>query len=82
MYIYKRGPSSSVVIATDCGLVLVPDDGRNRPKHVVFYHPVINIIRYTCCVIDLITLPINLYTQRGWHISEGELYRQQEPDSS
>ena len=23
-----------------------------------------------CCIIDLITLPINYYTQRGWHISE------------
>ena len=30
----------------------------------------INSIRYTCCVIDLIPPPINLYTQRGWHISE------------
>ena len=36
-----------------------PDDGRNRPKHVVFYHPLINIIRYTC-VIDLIPPPIKL----------------------
>jgi len=24
----------------------------------------------SCCVIDLIALPINLYTQQGWHISE------------
>ena len=29
--------------------------------------------RYTCCVIDLILPPINLYTQRGWHISESGL---------
>ena len=36
-----------------------PDVGRNRPKHVVFYHPLINIIRYICCVIDLIPPPVN-----------------------
>ena len=47
-----------------------PDDGRKRPKHVVFNRPLINIIRYTCCVIDLIPPPINFYTQRGWQISE------------
>ena len=37
-----------------------PDDGRDRPKHVVFFNrSLINIIRYTCCVIDLIPPPIN-----------------------
>ena len=31
---------------------------RPSPKHVVFYiHPLINIVRNTCCVIDLIPLP-------------------------
>ena len=30
---------------------------------------IINIVRCTCCVIDLISPPVNLYTQRGWHIS-------------
>ena len=30
---------------------------------------IINIVRYTFCVIDLIPPPINLYTHRGWHIS-------------
>ena len=30
-----------------------PDDGRIRPKHVVLYfHPLINIVRNTCCIID------------------------------
>ena len=75
--------------------------GRNMS---FFNHPLINIIRYTCCVIDLtlnpltwkmwwapnnairwqtgfnsafkglIPPPINLYTQRGWHISEFQKY--------
>ena len=37
-----------------------------------FYHPLIKIIRYTCCVVDLTPPPINLHTQRGWHISEAD----------
>ena len=41
-----------------------PDGGRNRPKHVVLYHPLINIVRNTCCVIDWIPLPI-IYTHNG-----------------
>ena len=42
-----------------------PDDGRIRPKHVVLYfHPLINIVRNTCCVIDSIPVPI-IHTQNG-----------------
>jgi hypothetical protein len=36
----------------------------------VFCHPLINIISGVCCVIDQIPVPIYLYTQQGWHISE------------
>ena len=28
-------------------------------RNMYLYHPLINIIRYTCCVIDLIPLPVN-----------------------
>ena len=35
------------------------DDGRIRPKHVVLYfHPLVNIVRNACCVIDGTPVPI------------------------
>jgi len=47
-----------------------PDDGQCWPKYVVFILFYETSIRYNCCVVDLITLPINYYTQREWHISK------------
>ena len=32
--------------------------GRIRPKHVVIFSSSINIVRYTCCVIDCTHIPI------------------------
>jgi len=40
-----------------------------------FYHFLINInYIYIVVLLTVITLPINYYTQRGWHISELMIY--------
>ena len=39
-------------------------DGRIRPKHVVIFPSSINIVRYTCCVIDCTHIPI-IHTHNG-----------------
>ena len=44
------------------------DDGQCLPKHVVFIISNKHKLDIHCCVIDLITLHINYYTQCVWHI--------------
>jgi len=46
------------------------DDGHNRPKHVVYYHPLLNTFFRYCCVIDWYPHLLFIYTQRGWLILE------------
>ena len=44
-------------------------DGQYWPKHVVFYHLLINKI-YIVVFLTVITLSMNYYTQRGWRFLE------------